>query len=411
MQFLVELHNVSKRFALHRRRNLRDIIGSLTGRRNGKRDEFWALREVTFQASRGEVVGLIGRNGAGKSTLLRLIAGIFPPSSGTMEIRGQVAPMLELGTGFHPLLTGRENIHLNGALLGLSRTEISHRLDRIVEYAGLGSFIDLPINQYSSGMLARLGFAVATQIPSDILLVDEVLAVGDMSFRNKCLETMQAFAQEGKLIFFVSHEMQMVRMMCTRTILLDHGYVVADGTPKEVVDIYHALVAEESAAGGQRLGYKDVSELVGVERYGSGEARILEVEVLGSDGKPKRVFESGEPARIRVLVRFDVDLDHLLVGITIRNWQGIDMYMTNSVWQGIDLGKKRSGEVWTFYFDQEMWLNQGVYSIGVAVSQFFGQDRVKRLDWIADVVQFSVYSPYMMGGYANLHSRITAIQD
>ena len=418
MEELVKFRGVSKCFKLRKDRSIRGLLSNFTARwakKHGSREElFWALKDVTFDAGRGEVIGLVGRNGAGKSTLLKIIASILLPTSGTVESRGRVAPMLEVGSGFHHLLTGRENIFLNGALLGLSRREIKHRLDDIVAYANIGHFIDLPLNQYSSGMKARLGFVVATHIPSDILLVDEVLSVGDISFRNKCLETMQAFIREGKLIFFVSHEMQLVRLICTRALLLEEGSVVASGTPKEIVDIYHALVAEESTAratqamGGHASAPKDTSDIAILERYGTGEAKVLEVEILGEDSTPKRVLRSGESSRISVRVRFDTDIDHLLVGIIIRDRRGVDVYMTNSVWQGIELEEKKAGEVWGFFFDQKMWLSRGIYSVSVAISQFYGEDQVKRLDWVADVVQFSVYSEHKMGGYANLHSQITA---
>jgi ABC-type polysaccharide/polyol phosphate transport system ATPase subunit len=420
MEDIVRFNNVSKCFSLHRPRSLRGFLSNLVSRHASeqpKREEiFWALKDATFRAEEGQVIGLIGRNGAGKSTLLKIIAGILSPTTGTAKVTGRIAPMLELGAGFHPSLTGRENIYLNGSLLGLSRKEIDRLMDDIIAYASIGQFVDLPINQYSSGMRARLGFAVATQIPSSILLVDEVMAVGDISFRNKCLETMQKFAQEGKLIFFVSHEMQLIRRMCTRALLLDKGNLIASGTPKEVVDVYHALIAEDSAARARQAtgeppsAAKDVSDIVTAERHGSGEAQVLAAEILGDDRTPKHLLNSGEPSRINVRVRFDADINHLLIGIIIRDQQGVDVYMTNSVWQNIELGPKGAGEVWDFSFDQEMWLAPGTYTVSVAVSQFFGEDRVKRLDWVADVIQFSIFSEHKMGGYANLHSKITAPQ-
>jgi hypothetical protein len=227
---------------------------------------------------------------------------------------------------------------------------------------------------------------------------------------------MRTFAQEGKLIFFVSHEMQLIRRLCTRALLLDKGNLIASGTPKEIVDVYHALIAEDSATrarqetGEPPSAAQDVSDIVTAERHGSGEAQVLATEILGNDLTPKYLLNSGESSRINVRVRFDVDIDRLLIGIIIRDQQGVDVYMTNSVWQNTRIDQKSAGAIWDFSFDQEMWLAPGTYTVSVAVSQFFGEDRVKRLDWVADVIQFSIFSEHKMGGYANLHSKITETQ-
>lgn len=408
----VEFQNVSKCFKLRRQREFRDLLRRfLIG--SDHLDQFWALRDISFCANLGEVIGIIGLNGAGKSTLLKLIARIFPPTQGKIYIQGRVAPMLELGTGFHPLLSGRENIYLNGSLLGLDQRQINQRLDKIVEYAELGDFIDLPLHQYSSGMQARLGFAIMTQIPSEILLVDEVFAVGDISFRHKCLETMRHFAEEGRLIFLVSHDMQLIRMICTRVILLNKGVIIADSNPKEVVDIYHAMIAREHVDRADQGPQKeqilsDECRSLYKQRYGTGEAIILSAELLDGDGQIARILTSGESSRIRIRVRFETDVDQVVVGITIRSAQGVDVYMTNSWWQGIQLTRKCAGEVWDFYFDQNMWLSPGEYGINVTVGQLIADNRVRRLDWLADAIEFSVTSDQMIGGYANLHSRITA---
>jgi ABC-type polysaccharide/polyol phosphate transport system ATPase subunit len=418
---LVQFQAVSKCFRVGRDRGVGAVLRSLrTPRRKraaARADRLWALKDVSLWAGPGDVIGLVGRNGSGKSTLLKLAARVITPTLGSIDVRGRVAPMLELGTGFHPMLTGRENVYLNAALFGLSRAETDRRFEAIVDYSGVAAFIDAPMTQYSSGMQARLGFSVATQVPADILLIDEVLAVGDISFRAKCIETMKELANQGRIVFFVSHEMQLVREMCTRALLVEGGAVAASGRPKEVVDVYHALMAEESGAIARDVAGRDqpsdveVTKLAAAERYGSGGATVLSTRVLGSGMTPKRVLDSGERSRIEVRVRFNEDVDHLLVGIAIRNRQGVDVYMTNSVWQGIELTEPRAGDVWQYDFDQEMWLAHGAYAVSVAVSKYFSADRVQRLDWVGDAVQFSVFSDSKVAGYANLNSQITAVAE
>ncbi len=214
----------------------------------GKYEDFYALRDVSLRIGRGESVGIIGRNGSGKSTLLKIIARVYKPTSGRVEVDGRVSALIELGAGFHHDLTGRENIVVNGALLGFSRREMREKYHDIVAFAELEDFIDTPIKQYSSGMLARLGFAVATEVDPDILLVDEILAVGDEPFQHKCLERMNNFRRQGKTTVFVSHDMGLVQSLCDRVLLLDHGHLHAEGPPEQVIARYHELLHHPTSA-------------------------------------------------------------------------------------------------------------------------------------------------------------------
>ncbi|MGD8683850.1 MAG: ABC transporter ATP-binding protein, partial [Chloroflexota bacterium] len=208
------------------------------GHRGVESEWFWALRDATFEISTGEAVGVIGRNGAGKSTLLKILSRITEPSTGEATIRGRVASLLEVGTGFHPELTGRENIYLSGSILGMTRDEIVRRFDQIVEFAGVEQFLDTPVKRYSSGMQVRLGFAVAAHLEPEVLLVDEVLAVGDASFQAKCLGRLEEIGSEGRTVIFVSHSMPSIQRLCSYAILLDHGGVVAQGATSDVVHEY-----------------------------------------------------------------------------------------------------------------------------------------------------------------------------
>lgn len=256
MSPIIEISGLGKRYFLNHQpggyQTLRDVIAStarrpwkfvksLLGRADGAggKDTFWALRGIDLKVNRGDIVGVIGSNGAGKSTLLKIVTGITPPTEGQAVLRGRVASLLEVGTGFHPELTGRDNIFLNGAILGMSRAEISQKFDAIVEFAGVERFLDTPVKFYSSGMYVRLAFSVAAHLEPDILLVDEVLAVGDAAFQRKCLGKMKDVTRQGeRTILFVSHNMGAVAQLCNRCVMLDGGRVIKEGEPNEVIDFY-----------------------------------------------------------------------------------------------------------------------------------------------------------------------------
>ncbi len=233
----IEFWHVSKRFRLAEGRSLREFVPALF-RGRAFSEPFYALRDVTFHVSRGETVGIVGRNGSGKSTALKLMAGVMAPTAGEVRVRGRVSPLIELGAGFHPDLTGRENVHLNGSILGMSSREIDEQFDSIVDFAELREFIDTPVKRYSSGMYVRLGFSVAVHSNPQILLVDEVLSVGDAFFQEKSLAKMHEFKAKGVTIVVVSHSAELVTQFCDRAIWLDHGRIVADGPAAEVVERY-----------------------------------------------------------------------------------------------------------------------------------------------------------------------------
>jgi len=237
----IEFRNVTKRFYIKEGRTLREFAQALITRQPWG-DEFSALQELSFKVDRGETVGIVGRNGSGKSTALKLIAGVTAPSSGEVYITGRVSPLIELGAGFHADLTGRENVHLNGSILGMSDREINEQFDAIVEFAELQDFIDTPVKRYSSGMYVRLGFAVAVHSNPEILLVDEVLSVGDAFFQDKCQQRMHDFKQQGMTIVVVSHSAATITSFCDRAMWLDRGRLVADGPAQQVVDEYMATV-------------------------------------------------------------------------------------------------------------------------------------------------------------------------
>lgn len=300
----VELAGVSKRYR----------VGERSGPWRRHRPTLWALRDVNLRVEAGESVGLIGHNGAGKTTVLRLLAGITRASIGRVKTSGRVASLINLGAGFHPELTGRENIFLNGVILGLSRREVAARFDAIVDFADLGPYIDTPLKRYSSGMYARLGFAVAAHVDPDVLLVDEVLSVGDVAFQNRSIRKMLSFRDSGQSILFVSHNLSAVEMMCQRTVWLDHGRVRLSGPTAEIVRAYidavdEALVADTGANG------QDQSD-------GVDAVEIHEVSIHELDGQLKSDFEFGEPLRVRVRCVARVGVRQVRCSVTVRGDYG-----------------------------------------------------------------------------------------
>ena len=245
----IQFEDVVQRFRVIQERHdtLREAFARIRQRRTTYH-EFEAVKHVSFHISKGEVVGIIGRNGSGKSTILKLVAGVYAPTSGCVEVHGSIAPLIELGAGFHHELTGRENILLNGLLLGLSKRQVQDREARIIEFAELGEFIDSPIKQYSSGMYMRLAFSVATEVDPDILIVDEILSVGDGGFREKCLDRIRQFRNSGKTILMVSHDMTTMSTFCNRLLLIHHGQLLEEGDPARVVHRYGELLANPQAA-------------------------------------------------------------------------------------------------------------------------------------------------------------------
>jgi homopolymeric O-antigen transport system ATP-binding protein len=282
-----------------------------------KKDSIWAVDDVTFDVQTGESVAIIGRNGAGKSTLLKILSRITEPTAGYVDLRGRVGALLEVGTGFSGELTGRENVYLNGAILGMSRREIDRKFDQIVEFSGVERHIDTPVKWYSSGMYVRLGFAVAAHLEPEILIVDEVLAVGDADFQKKCLGRMAEVTREGRTVLFVSHNLQMVRRLCRRGILLDHGKLLADSDVESVVRGYLAALDQEG--GGLRRWPED-------KRPGDADFRISELRVTDDQDEPQTTFFSSKP--MYITLEFDVEevSPSLTVGVEVATMDGIVVF-------------------------------------------------------------------------------------
>jgi ABC-type polysaccharide/polyol phosphate transport system ATPase subunit len=358
-------------------------------------ETFAAVRDVSFTVPAGTTYGLIGRNGSGKSTMLKLVAGITKPTEGTVAVKGRISALIELGAGFHPEISGRENVFINGIMLGLSKREITKRFDEIVEFAELKDFIDAPVKTYSSGMYMRLGFAVAINVDPDVLLIDEVLAVGDEAFTHKCLDKFAEFRRRGKTILLVTHSLNLVEKFCDDVLWLDAGRIRGEGDPRRVVSAYITDVAttEEKnlaatdAKARERLG-PSVPASAGAAgagtaeppadmfrasegRWGSREVEIVDVKLLGADGTPKQVYQSGEAAAIQMTVRARQPIDEVVFGVGVFNVDGVCCYGTNTDLEELEVAEFEGEQTVTFRISS-LDLVEGTYKLDVAAHRVDG---------------------------------------
>lgn len=400
----IVLDQVCKRFTMERDRprSLQELVFNfLNGNhKNGQRETFWAVKDVSFTVQWGQTLGIIGENGSGKSTLLKLITRVLEPTTGHIKIGGRLAALLELGAGFHPDLTGRDNIYLNGSILGLSRRDIQGRLDEIVSFAELERFIDVPLKHYSSGMQVRLGFSIATCTDPDILLIDEVLAVGDESFQHKCLDRIEEFRAKGKTILFVSHDLATVGDLCDQVLWLEDGVIRGRGLPRRVIDQYLTSVGEkenrqlaamhehgelqrpspEPAAAETATTCETPSPAAHVEtgsastkaqndepnHWGTGEVRVQAVRMLGREGTHKHLFQCGEPLMVEIDYEAFCSVEDVAFGIGIYRGDGLFCYGSNTDLEKIELALSPGTGTIKVHFERLAFI-EGTYSLDVAI--------------------------------------------
>ncbi len=361
--------------------------------------DFWALTDVNFSVERGEIFAVVGPNGSGKSTLLEIVSGILRPTSGRVVTQGRVAALLELGAGFNPEFTGRENVFINGEIMGLSRGEVERAFPRIAAFAEIGEFIDRPVKEYSSGMYVRLAFATAIHVEPEILIVDEALAVGDAMFASRCVQKFEELKDRGVTVLFVSHDLGLVKRLADRAMLLVNGRVEAQGNPKDVVNRYVGLVVERQ----KRPEANGESRLASSFRHGDGASEILRVELLNSTGEPATAVTTGESVTARVVARFRRDVADPIVGVLIRNRLGIDVFGTNTRIEGKDFGEFRAGEQIEVDFRFECLLAQQEYTLTAATQHWDGSSQ----DWLDDVLSFRVVESKGTAGVASFPTELS----
>ncbi len=393
---MVLLQNVSKLYKLYRRPSDR-LREALPFVRRPFHTDFWALRDIGFQVEKGEMLALVGPNGSGKSTLLQIVAGILQPTQGRVVTRGRIAALLELGAGFNPEFSGRENVFLNGEIMGLSRAEIERAMPSIEAFAEIGEFIARPVKEYSSGMYVRLAFATAIHVDPEILIVDEALAVGDAVFANRCVRKFEELRERKITVLFVSHDLGLVKQLSDRAILLLNGRMEAQGAPSDVINRYIGLVLEKQQARHEKRAHPAASY-----RHGDGASEISRVELLNAEGRPMASVAAGETVTVRVRCRFQQPASDPMVGILIRTRIGMEVYGTNTRIEKMHLGSYQAGDQLEVDFRFACWLTPQTYTLTVATQNPDGSSH----DWLDDVISFDVVDARMASGVANLRAAI-----
>ncbi|MGH9281028.1 MAG: ABC transporter ATP-binding protein [Acidimicrobiales bacterium] len=384
MEPIVRVVDVSKRFNLHHDKTLKERLVS----RRSQEEEFWALHNVGFDLEESNTLGLIGANGSGKSTLLKLVAGILTPTTGYVERRGRMAALLELGAGFHPDLTGRENVFMNASILGLTRKQTDRYFDAIVDFSGIEQFIDQQVKFYSSGMYVRLAFAVAVHVDPELLLIDEVLAVGDEPFQRNCMKRIKEFQRDGRTIVLVTHGIDVVRQLCDRVIMLDKGEVVVDGKPQEATRAFRERYAAQ------------VEEQDDVR--GTGAVKIAEMRVTDGAGRQKQRFESGERLGFELVLEAPEPVDDPVVGVAIYNHVDNLVYGTNTALRAVPLGTVHGRRRVSFDFG-DIPMVEGQYFLTVAVHS---RDETVQYHWLERQISFKVFSLSVDTGVLHLDPSI-----
>jgi lipopolysaccharide transport system ATP-binding protein len=380
---VLEFKNVYKRFSRGEKNDsLRDLIPYLTKkllfRGEGyklKEKEFWAVKNVSFEIRRGEAVGIIGPNGAGKSTILKLLSGILRPNSGEIAVNGRLSALIEVGAGFHPDLTGRENIYLNGAILGMKRSEIQNKMDQIVEFSELSDFIDTPVKRYSSGMYARLGFSVAAHVDPEILLVDEVLSVGDFTFQHKCLEKMQDIVKKGTTVIFISHNIPSVIKLCQKTILLNKGEIYQYGDSREVCRQYYNVYSES-----RKVSEKNIISL-------------KNIKLLNCNNEETSNFKSCEWGRAEITIESHEEIENIIMGFLIKQADGSMAFDANSDKIANKYYSFKINEQKKIVIDFRNNLPEGTYFLGV----HFLRPNKGFYYYNSELVEFYVNAPKTLG--------------
>jgi len=395
---VVEIQHVSKLYRLYRR-PLDRLIEALPLASGCRHQDFWALDDVSFSIAKGEIVSVVGPNGSGKSTLLQVVAGILQPTRGRVLCKGRIAALLELGAGFNPEFTGRENVFLSGEIMGLTRKEMDRAFPLIEAFAEIGPYIHRPVKEYSSGMYVRLAFSTAIHVDPEILIVDEALSVGDAIFSARCIQKFEELKSRGVTTLFVSHDLGLVKRLSNRAVFLLNGKVEAQGAPNDVVNRYVGLVHERQRAAfptGPR------QALNCSFRHGDQTSQIEDIQLLDANLNPVSILEHGQPATVRIRARFHKPSAEPIAGLLIRNRLGIDVYGTNTRAEQIYLGSFQSGDILELDFHFQCWLVRQEYTITVAMQHASGESQ----DWLDDALSFAVASVKDLAGVADLRATV-----
>ncbi len=377
--------------------------------------DFTAIDDLCLTIKKGQTVGIIGKNGAGKSTLLKMITGVSTPTGGAITVNGIIASLLELGAGFNPMMTGMENIYLNGTIMGFSKREITGKVDAIKDFADIGEFIYQPVKMYSSGMFARLAFSVAINVDPDILIVDEALSVGDMAFQMKCFQKFRDFQESGKTILFVTHGLDTVIRYCTRGIVIDTGKIVCDGSPKVAVDAFKKVLSgdfynknkgEKVITGSTQLLKKSFDEHSELNIYGNSKATIYDYGILDENGKPSAIIEYNTEFIIVMKVKFFETIIEPIFAFTLKDIKGLEITGTNSSMKYVTTNTYEKEQMVTVTFSQKANLQPGQYALSLGCVNM-NDNGVEVYSRIYDAILFDVIGSTEMVGFFDLGSKIS----
>lgn len=420
-EVVIDVVNLSKIYKLYDKKSDRFKEAMGLGKKV-KYHKHYALNNVNFQIAKGETVGIIGTNGSGKSTILKIITGVLNQTKGDIKVNGRISALLELGAGFNMEYTGIENIYLNGTMIGFSKEEIDQRLEAILEFADIGDFVNQPVKTYSSGMFVRLAFAVAINIEPEILIVDEALSVGDVFFQSKCYHKFEEFKEAGKTILFVSHDMGSIAKYCDRVILLNKGKKVAEGAPKEIIDIYKKILVnqfdensnnivnavdyqKENNNEAEKEWKKEMMTNPDVIEYGSKIAEIVDYGIVDEHQLITNNIEKETMFEIKMRVKFKEDIEQPIFAYTIKDLKGTEITGTNTLFEGVKIKPHKKGDIAEITFRQKMNLQGGQYLISLGCTGYEGLDFVV-FHRLYDVCNLTVISDKNVVGYFDMNTEI-----
>ncbi len=416
----IRAENISKVYKLYDR-SVDRLKESLHPLRRIYHHDFYALKDVSFEIRKGETLGIIGKNGSGKSTLLKIIAGVLTPSGGNLEVRGKVSALLELGVGFHPDMTGRDNIYFSGTIMGYSREEMDAKVDDILAFADIGDFINQPVKTYSSGMFVRLAFAMATNVDPDILIIDEALSVGDIFFQTKCYKKFDQFQKMGKTILFVTHSLENVIRYCHRGIVLENGEKLVDSSAKSAVDVYKKLMVNCYRNGNEREKNRDFNVRGRLEAalvrneclvnpdatiYGDGRAEIVDYGVFDENRMPVQILFNDQECSVWMKVLFKDDVENPIFAFTIKDLKGMEITGTNSLYEDAESKRYLKGETAIIEFTQRLNMGSGHYLLSLGCTGFQG-DQFVVYQRLYDILSFEVISYKRFVGLYDMKSDIS----
>ena len=396
---VIEIKGLVKKYKMYNRKQDR-LIEAIFPRMH-RHTEFTAINNLDLTVKKGEVVGILGKNGAGKSTLLKMITGVVVPTAGEIKVNGKISSLLELGTAFNSELTGEENIYQHGQVMGLTREEIEASKQSIIDFADIGDHLYQPVKTYSSGMFARLAFSCAINVNPEILIVDEVLSVGDMAFQLKCFKKFEEFKESGKTIFFVTHSINDVIRNCTRTIIMKEGNKIFDGDVKEGVELYKKIIV---GLDDNNTNQEKDSKLIS---YGNGKAEIIDYKLVNSKNEKVKMFDNSEEVTIKFKVKFKEDIDEPIFAVSIKDFKGLEIIGTNTDVEKVPTGKYKAGDVVTVEYKQDIPLEPGKYAISFGCTKIDKDGNLEVFDRKYDAILFELTSKKGIIGLVDMKTQVT----